>query len=63
MYAERVRSAVEALVPGDAATGLRLTLSGGVAMYQGETTPDKLLEKADAKLYAAKDAGRNRIEA
>ncbi|MDO5611222.1 MAG: diguanylate cyclase [Pseudomonadota bacterium] len=63
LYAERVRKAVEALAPADATPGLRLTLSGGVAMYQDEASADKLLEKADAKLYEAKRAGRNSIVA
>lgn len=60
--AERVRREVEAR--GVMADGRRIdvTVSGGVAAYgpDGEDW-DTLLSAADTALYAAKDAGRNRI--
>lgn len=41
----------------------RITLSIGLAMYkQGETVSD-FIERADKALYAAKEAGRNRVHA
>jgi diguanylate cyclase (GGDEF)-like protein len=62
---ERVRSAVERLaIPQPAAgPGGRLTLSAGIAAFSpGEpTTAEELLGQADAALYRAKSAGRNRL--
>jgi diguanylate cyclase len=43
---------------------IQVTASFGIAGFQGKHAPDfaKLLKQADAALYAAKGAGRNRIE-
>jgi len=63
--AERLRGAIEELrfVPE---TGLshHLTVSVGVACCapSSATTPERLIQAADKALYAAKRAGRNRIE-
>jgi diguanylate cyclase (GGDEF)-like protein len=38
------------------------TLSGGLAEWDGSETPDQLLRRADDALYAAKRAGRKRVE-
>jgi len=56
--AERVRSAVEAQRRGD-----RLpTLSAGVASLPGDAqSKDELVQRADLALYAAKQAGKNRV--
>jgi len=58
---ERLRSRAEQdlLMPD----GRPVTLSCGVAEWSGQAveTPEKLLLRADTALYAAKDAGRNRV--
>jgi diguanylate cyclase len=43
------------------ATPLGQTFSAGVATWDGTETSDELVIRADAALYAAKQAGRNRI--
>jgi len=40
----------------------KITISCGVAPLGLDTSLDSLIEKADAALYCAKDAGRNRVE-
>ena len=40
-----------------------LTASFGLAVYSGDTHPSSLLARADAALYRAKQAGRNRVAA
>ncbi len=62
--AERLRSAVADLTL-DAASGPdKVTISIGLSCTEGkEMTAETLLLDADAALYAAKRAGRNRVEA
>ena len=62
--AERIRRAVEELALPLAAGGvLAMTVSIGVTrVVDGETNVDLALARADAALYRAKAAGRNRIE-
>jgi diguanylate cyclase (GGDEF)-like protein len=43
------------------ATPLGQTFSAGVAAWNGTETSDELIARADAALYRAKDAGRNRL--
>ena len=45
-----------------AATPDGQTFSAGLAVWNGAETSDELIARADAALYAAKAAGRNRIE-
>lgn len=64
LYAESIRKRIASLhirIPGQA-DPIRITVSGGIASYpdNGETTTD-LIRAADEALYAAKQAGRNRI--
>jgi diguanylate cyclase (GGDEF)-like protein len=38
---------------------IHLTISAGIACFKKDDTPESLIEKADAALYSAKDAGKN----
>jgi diguanylate cyclase (GGDEF)-like protein len=61
--AERHRAAVEGAGiphPGNAPSAV-VTLSAGVAVAAAGDTPEQVLQRADAALYAAKSAGRNRV--
>lgn len=59
--AERLRAGVaDAVLPE---LRHRITASIGVATGTGEETIDALIARADAAMYAAKRAGRNRVEA
>jgi len=60
--AERIRANIEALpAPAD---GAQVTISIGAALYPDDA-PDRetLFKAADARLYEAKEAGRNRVVA
>lgn len=63
IIAERLRTAVEKLETLFAGHSLRATVSVGVAAIPGGqmASIDQLLSEADRALYAAKEAGRNRI--
>jgi diguanylate cyclase (GGDEF)-like protein len=66
IVAERVRAAVFALAEPHAKTGHGMvTVSIGVATIKptADSRPDLLIEAADAALYEAKRAGRNRVAA
>ncbi len=58
---ERVRHAVEALDCGPFAPGWKMTISAGIAERTGLAHYERLVSRADALLYEAKHAGRNRI--
>ncbi|HEX7089803.1 MAG TPA: diguanylate cyclase [Longimicrobiales bacterium] len=63
VFAERVRQDVARhLFPADD-TVFRMTVSAGVAVFpdRGIITPPDLIRRADQALYAAKEAGRNRV--
>jgi diguanylate cyclase (GGDEF)-like protein len=60
--AERLRQAVSAMRIGVGNVTLQLTISVGVAaMDPGMTSPDSMIKASDQAVYAAKQAGRNRI--
>jgi diguanylate cyclase (GGDEF)-like protein len=61
---ERVRGAVQRLaIPHAAGSGGVLTMSAGIAAFGPgeESDAEQLLGRADAALYRAKSAGRNRV--
>lgn len=60
--AERIRAAVASLGPPRIPLGV--TVSAGIAIHQGRferTSLESLVARADAALYAAKKAGRDRV--
>jgi diguanylate cyclase (GGDEF)-like protein len=62
VIAERVRAAIEALAapPG----GAKVTVSIGAAIYPVDgASAEALFKTADARLYEAKEGGRNRVVA
>jgi two-component system cell cycle response regulator len=62
--AERLRAAVakDAFTVRSSGEGLAVTISVGVAATTaGGDHRDRLLKRADAALYCAKSAGRNRV--
>ncbi|SEH84774.1 diguanylate cyclase (GGDEF) domain-containing protein [Stutzerimonas xanthomarina] len=59
--AERIRSSIEALRFPQIGEDFRVTVSLGVAEYHGDTGIEQTMALADAALYQAKSAGRNRV--
>ena len=62
-YAQALRLAVPAQAPTLAGRTLRTTVSLGLAERRDGESVSQLLRRADAALYAAKDAGRDRVMA
>ena len=58
---EKIRAAVEQYPWSDIAPGLALTVSIGYCADTSLESPERMLAAADAELYAAKAAGRNRV--
>jgi diguanylate cyclase (GGDEF)-like protein len=61
VFCERLRASIETHDWGGVHPDLRVTVSIGVALWDGRVDGAALLEAADAQLYAAKRAGRNRV--
>ncbi len=59
--AERLRSGVAAADWGKVCKGLAVTVSIGVALSDEVSGPEDALRLADARMYEAKRAGRNRV--
>src|SRR5690606_22606947 len=57
--AERIRTAVESMAVDFEGKDLRVTTSVGLAQPSGQDDIPRLVRRADAALYASKNAGRN----
>jgi diguanylate cyclase (GGDEF)-like protein len=60
-FCETMRQAVESNDWRELHAELQVTLSIGLAQWDGTVGPDELLQSADAQLYRAKNAGRNQV--
>jgi len=60
-FCENLRRAVESYEWRAVHPHLRVTLSIGIAQWDGLSAADELVQAADARLYRAKHAGRNRV--
>jgi diguanylate cyclase len=60
VVAEKVREAVARAGVEHNQQNIAVTISGGLAVIQADDTAEALIHRADAALYAAKAAGRNR---
>jgi diguanylate cyclase len=58
---ERLRSIIAGLDWSAFSSGMRVTVSAGIAALKASETADTLLARADGALYKAKAQGRNRI--
>lgn len=58
--AEKLRRSVKATPFRSRGERVSVTLSCGVAAFEGDDTLESVFERADAALYAAKEAGRDR---
>ncbi|MGP1394361.1 MAG: diguanylate cyclase [Inquilinaceae bacterium] len=62
ILADRLREKIAAIQLGEEAPDLRVTASFGVTeRIESDSAPEDLLRRADIALYAAKEAGRNRV--
>ena len=58
---DRLRQIVADLNWNGVCDGLNVTMSAGVSEARQNECPDDILARADAALYRAKEAGRNRV--
>jgi diguanylate cyclase (GGDEF)-like protein len=61
LVCDRLRAAVAASVVIIDEVAIRITLSGGVARYDGSMSANEVLAAADGALYDAKRSGRDRM--
>jgi diguanylate cyclase (GGDEF)-like protein len=62
ILAERIRARIAALIVETDKGNARMTVSIGVAVVlPGDDSIDVMMHRADEALYAAKEAGRNRV--
>ncbi len=63
--AERIRKSISRVSISEDETGVRVTVSVGVATFRGEGKTDalRLVDDADKKLYKAKNSGKNKVVA
>lgn len=61
VLAERLRSLIEESVISFEGTDIKITMSFGVSEINPELTTEENVEAVDAKLYYAKEHGRNRV--
>jgi two-component system cell cycle response regulator len=60
--AERIRKKIgESPFDGGSSQAIRQTVSLGVATWDGRESPEAFEKRADQALYAAKNAGRDRV--
>jgi diguanylate cyclase len=59
--AQNVRDAIARVTVEHNGRPISVTASGGLAMIQNREESESLIQRADAALYAAKAAGRNRV--
>jgi len=60
---EELRGAVESGNWAQLGLAAGVTISFGIAEYRGDTSPERLLNRADVRLYEAKNGGRNLVVA
>lgn len=60
-FAEKVRKNIEDRVIRDGDRTYALTVSLGVASYNGKDNEESMMKRADEGLYRAKRAGKNRV--
>ncbi len=59
--ADRIRAQIENANFNDIVSGLRITISIGIVVYESPEKIETTLARVDAALYTAKRAGRNRV--
>jgi len=57
--AERIRERIEKSTTTVGELEIPVTISAGIASYQGGEMPEDVLRRADHALYQAKESGRN----
>ena len=58
---DRLRSIVSEMNWSEILGSMNLTMSAGICSVRQEDSANDILARADAALYRAKDAGRNRV--